>query len=70
MIAEIPLAINQISMGQCLLSMAGKAKGNNLQLLHKPVHPVIVLVVILIALVGVGSVLMFALQSNRKPSPQ
>ena len=39
--------------------------------LHKPVHPVLSLVLILVGLVGIGSIIMLALQSSRKPtSPQ
>jgi len=35
-------------------------------MLHKPVHPVLSLVLILVGLVGIGSFIMLALQSNRK----
>jgi len=35
--------------------------------LHKPVHPVFTLVIILIGIVGIGSIIMLVLQSSRKP---
>ncbi len=43
------------------------AKKSLVNILRKPVSPVFALVVILISLVGAGSILMPALQSNRKP---